>query len=135
MADWEESSAQAMGHCWMTDCESLFEHLATPKLNSIDNKRLAIDLMALRQYVWERNGERLDLIDHSSGDYPRWIDTSVMLADPLTKVMNADRSINTMGTGRFDLQPTPESLAIKAKNRLLRSSSRATEQSGTEPVK
>ena len=76
--------------------------------------------------------KRLDLIDHSSGDYPRWIDTSVMLADPLTKTMNADRLIHKMTSGRFDLQPTPESLAIKAKNRLLRSSSRASEQCGTE---
>ena len=80
----------------MTDCGIFGEHLATPKLNTIDNKRLAIDLTARRQYIWERQGELLDVIDHSSGDYPRWIDTSVMLADPLPKVMNADRLINTM---------------------------------------
>ena len=96
LANWEESSAESMGHCWMTDCESLFEHLAAPKLNTIDNKRLAIDLTARRPYIWERQGERLDMIDHSYGDYPRWIDTSVMIADPLTKDMNADRLINTV---------------------------------------
>ena len=99
----------------MTDCDSVFEHLATPKWNTIDNKRLEIDLAALRQFIWERQGERLDMIEHSSGDCPRWLDTSAMIADPLTKVMSADRLINTMKNGHLDLQPTPESLAIKGK--------------------
>ena len=88
-----------MGHIWLTDCDSLYEHLMSSKFNSIENKRLAIDLMALRQQVWERNGERTLEVDHSSGDYPRWIDTSVMLADPLTKAMNTDRLVLTMTTG------------------------------------
>ena len=64
----------------------------------------------------------------------RWVDTDIMLSDPLTKIMNADRLTQAMKNGWFDLQPTPESLAIKAKNRLLRSGSKAKELSGTEPV-
>ena len=71
LKDWEQSSSSQMGHVWLTDCDSLYEHLISPKNNSVDNKRLAIDLMALRQYVWERNGERSQYIEHSSGDYPR----------------------------------------------------------------
>ena len=94
-------------------------------MNSIDNKRLAIDLMALRQLVWERNGERTQYVDHDYGDYPRWIDTSTMIADPLTKVMNSDRLDTTLSTGLFDLQPTPESLMIKEKNRQLRKKTKA----------
>ena len=104
--NWEESAAQAMGHCWMTDCESLYEHLMSQRLNSIENKRLAIDLKALRQYIWERNGDRTLEVDCSCGDYPRWIDTSVMLADPLTKAMKTDRLDETLRTGRFNLRPT-----------------------------
>ena len=57
MRNWEESAAEQMGHCWMTDCESLYEHLMSQRLNSIENKRLAIDLMALRQQIWERSGD------------------------------------------------------------------------------
>ena len=109
-----------MGHVWFTDCDSLYEHLISPKSNSVDNKRLAIDLMALRQYVWERNGERTEYIEHSSGDYPRWIDTSTMIADPFTKSMDPTRLVTTLMTGQLDLRPTPESLAIKEKNRQLR---------------
>ena len=117
---WEESASSQMGHVWLTDCDSLFEHLTSSRLNSIENKRLAIDLMALRQQIWERDSERTLEIDHSRGDYPRWIDTSVMLADPLTKAMNSEKLMNVMMTGQFDLRPTEESLMIKAKNRALR---------------
>ena len=88
--NWEESACKTMGHIWLTDCESLYEHLASPRLNAIENKRLAIDLMALRQQIWERDGERTFEVDHSCGDYPRWIDTSVVPADPLTKSMSSD---------------------------------------------
>ena len=101
----------------MTDCDSLYEHLVAPKLNSIDNKRLGIDLMALRQQVWERNGERTQEVDHSSGDYPRWIDTSTMVADPLTKAMQGDRLTAVTMTGQMDLKPTAECLMTKEKNR------------------
>ena len=101
----------------MTDCDSLYERLVSPKLNTIDNKRLGIDLKALRQDVWERNGERTQNVDHSCGDYPRWIDTSTMVADPLTKAMCGDRLTATMMTGQLGLQPTAESLMIKEKNR------------------
>ena len=121
--DWENSAGQNMGHCWMTDCESLYQHLMSQRLNSIENKRLAIDLKALRQLVWERSGERTLEIDCSCGDYPRWIDTSVMLADPLTKSMKPDRLVDTMTTGKFDIRPTAESLAIKERNRAARKAS------------
>ena len=53
---WEDSAANAMSHIWMTDCDSLHEHLMTPRMTQIDNKRLAIDLMALRQDMWDRRG-------------------------------------------------------------------------------
>ena len=130
LRNWEETAARAMGHVWMTDCDSLYEHLMSPRLNAIENKRLAIDLMALRQQIWERDGERTLEIDHSCGDYPRWIDTSVMLADPLTKAMAPDRLVQTMMTGRFDMRPTPESLMIKEKNRACRKAAKQSTGSG-----
>ena len=134
LKDWEQSSSSQMGHVWFTDCDSLYEHLISPKNNTIDNKRLAIDLMALRQYVWERNGERTQYIEHSCGDYPRWIDTSTMIADPLTKTMDPTRMVNTLMTGQLDLRPTPESLAIKEKNRQLRKNKKENEKIQKEEI-
>ncbi len=76
--------------------------------------------MALRQQIWERDGERTLEVDQPCGDYPRWIDTSVMLADPLTNTMNSSRRMDTMRSGLFDMKPTSESLMIKEKNRAAR---------------
>ena len=131
--NWEESASQSMGHCWMTDCDSLYEHLMSQRFNAIENKRLAIDLKALRQFIWERSGERTLEVDCSCGDYPRWIDTSVMLADPLTKAMKSDRLQQTLKTGLFDLRPTAESLMIKEKNRACRKAAKdKTKDKSTE---
>ena len=101
------------------------------RLNAIQNKRLAFDLMALRQQIWERDGERTLEVDHSCGDYPRWIDTSVMLADPLTKAMATDTLVHTMMTGKFDMKPTAESLMIKEKNRASRKKNKKSSSSTT----
>ena len=132
--NWEESASSQMGHCWMTDCDSLYEHLVAPKFNQIENKRLGIDLMALRQQVWERDGERTQEVNHDCGDYPRWIDTSTMIADPLTKAMSSERLNKTMMTGKLDLVPTEESLMIKAKNRESRKKCKAIEKDKKQAV-
>ena len=62
--------------------------------------------------------------NHDSGDYPRWIDTSTMVADPLTKAMISDRLADMLRTGVLDLTPTPESLFIKEKNKVVRKNAR-----------
>ena len=112
--NWEESASKAMGHVWMTDCDSLYEHLMSQRLDAIESKRLAIDLMALCQQIWERDGERTLEVDHSCGDYPRW--------NPL---------IQTLMTGRFDMRPTAESLMIKEKNRAARKKGKSNRSSAT----
>ena len=131
--NWEETAALEMGHIWFTDCDSLYEHLVSVKMNQIENKRLRIDMMSLRQQIWERGGERSETLDYMRGDYPRWIDTSTMIADPLTKVMNADRMTRTFETGVFDMVPTAESLAIKERNRQTRKSQRNAKHEKPEP--
>ena len=46
-------------------------------------------------------------------DKIRWIDTSTMLADPLTKVMNSDRLVTALDKGHIDLNPTAASTVAK----------------------
>ena len=51
-------------------------------------------------------------IEEDQFDKPRWIDTSTMICDPLTKHGNdafAQRLVNTMQTGRLDLKATAAS--------------------------
>ncbi len=97
-------------------------------MNSVDNKRLAIDHSALRQLVWERDGDRTQIVDSTRGDYSRWIDTSTMITDPSTKAMAGDRMMAALDTGVLDLQPTPESLAMKAGNREARLNAKKAEE-------
>jgi len=82
--NWEEPSREHMTHLWMTDCESLEEHLTNPTLAKISDKRLAVDLAALRQLIWQKDGTEVEDLDKSMLDQIRWIDTSKMLVDPKT---------------------------------------------------
>ena len=131
--DWETSSAENMAHVWITDCDSVYEHLISTRAKQVDNQRLGIDMAALRQIVWDRR-EGLDttMADTTKGDYPRWIDTSAMLADPLTKVMSAEVLEQTMMSGVFDMTPTAESIIIKEKNRASRRKARDVRREGRE---
>ena len=113
---WEETASAAMGHVWFADCESLFAHLISPNTKQVDNKRLAIDLSALKELIWDNRGDCDEKVDGSKVDYPRWMDTSAMLSDCLKKTMKSCRLTETLSTGIFGMRPAEESLAIKAKN-------------------
>ena len=51
-----------------------------------------------------------------------------LLSDCLTKTITSCRLIETLSTGIFDLRPTEESLAIKAKNEKWRTLKKEQEQ-------
>ena len=115
--DWENSCAQTMKHVWFTDCQSLYDYLINPITAGSADKRLEIDLENLREDLWfNTDGTLKDQITDDQNSKPRWIDTSTMICDPLTKAGNEvfkSRLVKTMSTGYFDLEPTPESLLKK----------------------
>ena len=117
-----------MGHAWFTDCEGLFANLVSPNTKPVDNKRLAIDLSALKQLIWDNRDDCDEEVDWSKDDCPRWIETSAMLSDCLTKTMNSCRLIGTLSTGIFDMRRTEESLATNAKNKKWRASKKEQDQ-------
>ena len=117
-----------MGHVWFADCECLLAHLISSNTKQVDNKHLAIDLSALEQLIWDNRDDCDEELDGSKGDYHRWIDTSAMLSDCLTKTMNSGRLNETLSTGICDMTLTEESLAIKAQNRKLRASKKEQER-------
>ena len=49
---WEYNTARFMRNVWMIDCNSLNDHLRNPTFTKCSDKRLSIDLAALRQMVW-----------------------------------------------------------------------------------
>ena len=123
-ATWESRSAELTKNVWLTDCQSLHDYLVSPVAKGNEDKRLEIDLESLRESLWEwPDGRPKDAIADGQTDRPRWIDTSTMLCDPLTKSGNAafyNRLRTAMSTGMVDLTPTPESLLRKMQQQKLR---------------
>ena len=68
--DWEYHTARFMRNVWMIDCNSLNDHLRNPTFTKCSDKRLSIDLAALRQMVWlTPDGELREKSDQIS---PTW---------------------------------------------------------------
>ena len=121
--DWECQAARFMRNVWLVDCNSLSDHLRYPTFTKCSDKRLSIDLAALRQMVWlTSDGELRDEIGSNQPDMVRWIDTSCMVADCLTKRMRSDRLSECLRSCWLDLLPTDESVLCKMKKQKGRTS-------------
>ena len=98
-------------------------HLKNPKNERLENVRLSIDIQGLKQLLWETSdGTPLDelLPENVAENAIRWIDTSCMVVDCLTKRMKPDVMLKMMKVGRLDLKPTPESQLLKLRKQKLR---------------
>ena len=113
LRNWEESSRKFMKHLWLTDCKSLQEHLCAATLTKTSDKRLSVDLAALRQLIWEKDGEESEEITDEHPDQIQWIDTSIMLVDSLTKDMNTNYLRSVMKEGSWSTKATAESEVTK----------------------
>ena len=119
--DWETSSAATMQHLWVTDCASVETAHMRPVAAKLADKRLQIEVAGLRQSLWRTSGSRADdpmVCDdipkkEDRTDLVIWVDTDVMIADPLTKQMEPEKLVHTMKTGIWDQTQPIESLAKK----------------------
>ena len=87
------------------------------------NVRLSIDIQGLKQMLWEKaDGTNLDelLPEEVAENAVRWIDTSCMVVDCLTKRMRLDVLVNLIETGILSLKATPESQLLKLRKQKLR---------------
>ena len=117
--DWEADAAAFMKHVWVSDCESVVSALQRPVLGKIQDKRLGIELAAMRQSLWRTPGTakgdpRMD--DEKPTDVTDivyWVDTDVMLADPLTKKMDAKKMWDALDSNYWDMKQPIESLRKK----------------------
>ena len=122
--DWEYHTARFMRNVWMIDCNSLNDHLRNPTSTKCSDKRLSIDLAALRQMVLlTPDGKITRKIGSDQPDMVRWIDTSCMVADCHTKRMRSDRLSGSLRSCWLDLIPTDESVLCKMKKQKGRTNS------------
>ena len=111
---WESTSADAIRHLWLTDCNSLETYLKNPASAGCEDKRLEVDLEGLRQLLWENpDGTLKEQLEDNQHDKVRWIDTSTMIADPLTKKMKPTRLIECLQSGILSLELTKEAQMSK----------------------
>jgi hypothetical protein len=125
--DWEASAAANMRQIWYTDCKSLEATLVKEAIGTkYEDKRLNIELASLRQSLWRAPGETVGnpaYVDHmpkDATDVIRWIDTDVMLADPLTKSMEADKLNEALDVNRWSFEQPVESVLKKRAKQLAR---------------
>ena len=89
---------------------------------------LSIDIQGLKQMLWEKSdGTSLDelLRENVAENAIRWIDTSCMVVDCLTKKMKPDVVLKLADTGKLNLKPTVESEMLKLRKQKLRAKQRA----------
>jgi hypothetical protein len=140
--DWETTAAAHMQMVWITDCESVCSALKRPVQAKLADKRLQIEIAALRQSLWRKSGEAAEdpmyLDDkpdeRSCSDMIFWIDTDVMLADCLTKQMDPDVLLNTMKSGIWDPSQPIESLQKKRIKQMQRSKKKRDDWEGEKRV-
>ena len=118
--NWESSAASWCKSQWLTDCKSCADSLHKPVARGID-KRLGIELASLRQFLWRRRLHELPdrrLLeelpsDDERTDKCRWIDTTVMSCDCLTKAMPEDYLVAILDTNVWNVAQTVEAKATK----------------------
>ena len=134
---WEAQSSKVRRHLWLTDCNSLHTYLTRAAASGSEDKRLEIDLESLREHLWTySDGSPKDHLYLEQTDQVKWIDTSVMLCDPLTKSFpNREkqknfcaRLVRSYTTGTFDMEATPESTMRKLKAQKARKESKQKAQ-------
>ena len=122
-----------MRHLWLSDCESLVAHLRNPKSERLENVRLSIDIQGLKQMLWEKSdGTNLDELPpiEEAENAVRWIDTSCMIVDCLTKKMRPDTMIKRTSTGRLSLRASAESEMLKLRKKRLRRDKKQNQEQG-----
>ena len=124
--DWEATAARTMKQIWLTDCMSVYQSLTRSTMAKMSDKRLSIEIASLRQSLWRLPGEAqgddrtMDDIPKETTDKCRWIDTDVMLADPLTKVMEPWKLDEALDTNYWSLKQPIDSIMKKRAKQLQR---------------
>ena len=139
---WEKQAAESLRMLWLTDCRSLRDALLKPVMGKIVDKRLGIELAALRQSIWRRKGNDRDNVqaedslptDAEFTDRVQWIDTDVMAADALTKIMDTSSLSTFVTTNQWSLEQPHESKLKKKAKQLARRKTPADPEVETEGV-
>ena len=96
--EWYESARKHVPHIMLSDCRSLVDHLNVEVPARVQDKRLQIELNALRQAIFLDDGTRTASHYPAGGDRVDWCDTHTQIADCFTKSMKPDYLLKVLAT-------------------------------------
>ena len=102
--NWHDASRMHVPHVMLSDCRSLVDNLNVEVPGRVQDKRLQIELNALRQSVFADDGRRTVEVYPDGGDRVDWSDTGTQIADCLTKSMKPDFLLKVLNTGRYEIK-------------------------------
>ena len=105
---WHDQSRRKVPHLLLTDCRSLHDHLNADVPATVSDKRLQIELNAMRQSLFKDTGARSTDVFPEGGDRLRWIETSTMIADALTKSMKPAFLLRVLLDGEYRVCATKQ---------------------------
>ena len=103
LRNWENPARRAVPQLLLSDCRSLVEHLNSEIPAKISDKRLGIEMAAIRQQLWTDDVRRTWTEYPSGGDALIWISTSTMVSDVLTKSMRPDLLLKTLRRNTYEV--------------------------------
>ena len=102
--NWHDALRMHVPHVMLSDCRSLIDNLNVEVPGRVQDKRLQIELNALRQSVFADDGRRTIEVYPDGGDRVDWCDTGTQIADCLTKSMKPDFLLKVLNTGRYEIK-------------------------------
>ena len=107
---WHDQSRRKVLHLLLTDCRSFHNHLNSDVAvaATVNDKKLQIELNAMRQSLFEDNGACSTDVFPEGGDRLRWIETSTMIADALTKSTKPAFLLRVLTDGKYRVRTTKQ---------------------------
>ena len=87
----------------LSDCRSLVANLNTEVPSRVQDKRLQIELDAIRQSIFDGDGRRTAEVYPKGGDRVDWVATATQIADCLTKSMKPTYMLRVLDTCKYQV--------------------------------
>ena len=101
--EWHDSSRRAIPHVMLSEWRSLVANLDTKVPSRVQDKRLQIELDAIRQSIFAGDGRRAAEVYPKGGDRVDWVATPTQVADWLTKSMKPTYMLRVLDTCKYQI--------------------------------
>ena len=101
--DVHDASRRAIPHVMLSGCRSLVANLNTEVPSRVRDRRLQIELDAIRQSIFDGDRRRTAEVYKKRGDRVDWVATAIQIADCLTKSMKPTYMLKVLDAGKYQI--------------------------------